>query len=72
MEYEEHSVSMMPSFNAKSLAEYNSVTIEKLPIGDNTTIQLNHITTTSDNNGIYRCMFQLKSVSVLSDVVIFC
>jgi hypothetical protein len=43
MEYEEHSLSVMPSFNAKSLAEYNCVTIEKLPIGDSTTIQLNYI-----------------------------
>jgi len=43
MEYEKHSVSKMPSFNAKPIAECNSVTIGKLPIGENTTIQLNII-----------------------------
>jgi len=70
IEYEDQSVSVMPSFNAKSLPKYNSVTIEKLPTGDINTIQLNYITTTSDNNGIYRGMFQLKSVSDVA--VIFC
>ena len=31
-EYEEYSVSKMPSFNPKKLTEYNNVTVEKLPI----------------------------------------
>jgi len=36
-----------------------------------TTIELKNITTSSDNNGILRGMFQLTSVPVLSDVVTF-
>ena len=37
----------------------------------NTTIQLNSVTSTSDNNGIYRAVFRLRSVPILSGVVIF-
>jgi hypothetical protein len=66
MEYEEHSVCKMPSFNAKSLAIENSVTIEKLPSGVDTTIQLNNITTISDNNGIYGYVSTNKCVGTVA------
>jgi hypothetical protein len=40
------------------------------PFGVDTTTEAKNITT-SDNNGIWRCMSRLRSVPVLSDVVIF-
>jgi hypothetical protein len=40
------------------------------PFGVNTTIELKHIETTSHKNGIWRGMFRLRGVSVLSDVVV--
>jgi hypothetical protein len=40
------------------------------PVWVNTVIQLHNITTTSDNNGIDRGVFQLTSVSVMSEVVL--
>ena len=39
--------------------------------GVHTTIELKNLTVTSDNNDIYRDMFQLTSVPVLSNVVVF-
>jgi hypothetical protein len=38
------------------------------PFGVKTTVELNNITTTPDNNDTERGIFQLKSVPVLSDV----
>ena len=42
---------------------------QNCPFGVNTKIQLKNITETSDNTGIWRGVFQLPRVPVLSDVV---
>ena len=60
-----------PNYFAKiSLTECNSGTIQTLPIGVTTTIELKNIETTSHNNGIQRDMFQLRRVPGLSHVVV--
>jgi len=50
----------------KSLTECNSGTIQQLPFGVNNTTELEIITTTSDNKGIWRGRFQMT----LSDVIV--
>jgi hypothetical protein len=40
------------------------------PFGFNNKTDLNNITTTSDNNGMYQVMFQLTNVLVMSDVFV--
>jgi len=51
----------------------NTITVQykNCPFGANTTIQLRNITATSDSNVIYRGVFWLKSVPVLSEVTYF-
>ena len=53
-----------------SLNECNSDTIQNCPFVVNTAIELKTIATTSYRNAIQQGLFQLTSVTVLSDVVV--